>query len=179
MVSPDRLFTVRLSRPLRAIAASVAVGALAACATATTYGPADANGYGYREQRVESDRYIVTFAGNLATNPDAVADAALRRAADLTLLQGYDWFEVVSRDTNVESRGRGSGVSLGVGGVSGGGGSSVGTSVGLSLPLGGSSSGASATSVEVRLGRGERPDRPTAYDARAVSTNLASTLSAP
>jgi flavin-binding protein dodecin len=157
------------------LAAALAAGMLASCATPTVYGPADARGYGFREQRIESDRFIVTFAGNSATPGEAVADAALRRAADLTLAEGHDWFEVVSRTDNVDSgRGSGSGVNVGVGGVSGGGRSSVGTSVGVSLPLGGGGGGgASSTSLEIRMGDGARPDRVTAYDARAVARNLA------
>jgi hypothetical protein len=163
------------------LAAALAAGALASCATPTLYAPADARGYGYREQRVESDRFIVTFAGNAATNSEAVADAALRRAADLTIAEGYDWFEVVSRNDSMGGgRGSGTGVSVGVGGVAGGGRSSVGTSVGLSFPLGGNSGGgASTTALEIRMGHGERPDRVTAYDAQAVARNLAGALAGP
>jgi hypothetical protein len=170
----------RHARPGVALACLAAL-ALAACATPTMYGPADANGYGYREQRIESDRFIVTFRGNTATPADAVGDAALRRAAELTLQEGYDWFEVVSNSTNLDpSYGRsGSGVSVGVGGVSGSRGSSVGTSVGMSFPLGGGSGGSATTSLEVRMGHGERPDRPSAYDAREVSRNLAAAAAAP
>jgi hypothetical protein len=155
-------------------AAIVLAVALAACATPTPYGPTDGRGYGYREQRIEADRYVVTFSGNSATSANDVSDLALRRAADLALSQGFDWFEVVSRSDDVSSgRGGGSGLSVGIGGVSGGGNTSVGTSVGMSFPLGGGSGGAATTSLEVRMGRGERPDRATVYDAREVSNNLA------
>jgi hypothetical protein len=159
---------------VRGALAGAAVLALAACATATPYGPADGAGYGYREQRVEANRYIVTFEGNSATGAEAIENAALRRAADLTLQEGYDWFEVVGRGTELEPRrGGGSGVSVGVGGVSGSRGSSVGTSVGLSFPLGGSSGGGGSTSLEVRMGSGAPPEGASVYDAREVSRNLA------
>lgn len=160
---------------LRFALAAAALGALAACAgTPTPYAPAGSDGFGFREQRVESDRYIVTFSGNKSTSPDAVADLALRRAADLTLTQGYDWFEIVSRNDAVDqSGGRGTSVGVGVGGVSGSRGSSIGTSVGVSIPLGGGYSSASSTSLEIRMGSGERPERPSVYDAREVSQNLA------
>ncbi len=174
------MMTHRIRSVARTLGLSLLGAALASCATPTEYGPAGANGYGYREQRIESDRYIVSFAGNAATNPDEVGDAALRRAAELTLQEGFDWFEVVSRTDDAGRRGGyGSGVSVGVGGVSGSRGSSVGTSVGLSFPLGGGSSGPTTTSLEVRMGEGERPDRASAYDASAVARNLAYTPAAP
>ena len=44
--------------------------------------------------------------------PSLVEDYALRRAAELTLQQNYDWFRVVGRDITGEERG---GVSLGAG----------------------------------------------------------------
>ncbi len=162
-----------------ALVAGLAAFALASCATPTPYGPAQVNGYGFREQRVESNRYIVTYSGNSATPQDAVGDAALRRAADLTLQEQYEWFEVVSRSDDQAMRRGGSGLSVGVGGASGGGGSSIGTSVGLSFPLGGGGGGgASSTQLEILMGRGERPARPTVYDALAVSTNLAAAAAA-
>jgi hypothetical protein len=169
------------SKLARAAALALAAASLASCATPTVYGPAGADGYGYREQRIEADRFMVTFAGNSATSSELVGDAALRRAAELTLAEGFDWFEVVSRTDNVDAGrgGYGSGVSVGVGGVSGGGGSAIGTSVGLSFPLGGSSGGATTTTLEVVMGRGERPDRPSAYDADAVARNLAAAGAAP
>lgn len=164
---------------LRVLAAGLAAAALASCATPTSYAPADAGGYGYREQRVENDRYIVTFTGNSATDPQAVGDAALKRAADLTLEQGYDWFEVVSRSDGVGPASSGSGVSVGVGGVSGSRGSAVGTSVGLSFPIGGGAGGASTTSLEIRMGHGERPAEANAYDAAEVARNVNPALGAP
>jgi hypothetical protein len=56
---------------------------LAACATATPYQPAGYNGQrgGYAEQRLESDRYRVTFAGNSLTSREQVEMALLLRAA--------------------------------------------------------------------------------------------------
>jgi hypothetical protein len=163
-------------------ASALALGlamAVASCATPTPYAPTNAQGYGFREQRIENDRYVVAFSGNSATPAELVADSALRRAADLTLSQGFDWFEVVSRSDDISrSRGGGSGLSVGVGGVSGGGDSAFGTSVGMSFPLGGGSGGSPTTSLEIRMGRGERPDRPTVYDARDVSNNLAAAAAA-
>ena len=84
------------------------VGALAlgACATATPYQPAGYNGQrgGYSEQRLESDRFRVSFAGNSVTSRDQVEMSLLLRAAELTVEQGYDWFQTVDRATDRDTR---------------------------------------------------------------------------
>jgi len=75
------------------------------CATQSAYGPADHNnGYGYSESRLTSNRYRVSFTGNSHTSSDRVKDYALLRAAELTLQQDHDWFNIVSRETDKESR---------------------------------------------------------------------------
>ncbi len=75
------------------------------CATQSAYGPADHNnGYGYAESRLTSNRYRVSFIGNAHTPSDRVKDYALLRAAELTLQQDYDWFNIVSRETDKETR---------------------------------------------------------------------------
>ena len=76
----------------------IAVSALAlgACASLAPYGPQQAGrGQGFSEQRIESNRFRVTYNGVGAPGP--VADRALFRAAQLTVDQGYDWFEVTQR----------------------------------------------------------------------------------
>ncbi|WP_420479066.1 CC0125/CC1285 family lipoprotein [Brevundimonas sp. FT23028] len=79
--------------------------ALSACATATPYGPASAqNRYGYSEQRVDSDRFRVNFAGNSVTSREQVEMALLLRAAELTLESGHDWFATVNRSTDRDVR---------------------------------------------------------------------------
>ncbi len=91
---------------LRATALAV-VGALtlAACATPTTYGPAEPGGrYGYSEQRLESDRWRVGFAGNSVTSREQVEMALLLRSAELTVQSGYDWFATVNRATDRDAR---------------------------------------------------------------------------
>ena len=75
--------------------------ALAACATAGgLYHPASsARGSGYSEQKLETNRYRVTFTGGPSTPAGIVQDYALLRAAELTLNMGYEWFTVVGRST--------------------------------------------------------------------------------
>jgi len=77
---------------------------LAACATATPYGPAQgARGYGFSEQQIEDDRFRITFRGNSSTSRETVEDSLLFRAAELTLQQGFDYFIVEERDTEART----------------------------------------------------------------------------
>ena len=99
-----------------------------------------------------------------------VQDYALLRAADLAIAEGYDWFRVADRF--LEGRpDRGPQVSLGVGSASYGRRSSVGVGVGVgSISLGPGPS--VSTTIEVVMGRGERPRGADAYDARALRRTL-------
>lgn len=89
-----------------AAAAALSAG-LAACATPTPYQPnlkgQSASG-GYSEIRVEPNRFRVNFAGNSLTTRETVEGYLLFRAAELTVQNGYDWFAVVDRDTDKQSR---------------------------------------------------------------------------
>ncbi len=86
------------------LAAFVAALALTSCATPTPYHPASmtdpGHADGYREIRVETDRWRVAFAGNSLTSRETVETYLLYRAAELTLQNGYDWFVAVERDTD-------------------------------------------------------------------------------
>jgi len=103
-----RLRSAKLLTPLTALA-------LVACATATPYQPLGTKGAkgGYSDQKIEANRYRVTFAGNSYTSRSRVENYLLYRAAELTIASGYDGFTIVQRDTerNVETR-----VSPGLGG---------------------------------------------------------------
>lgn len=160
--------TCRLTLPLIAAAGL----ALSACASLAPYGPQiGPGGQGYAEQRIESNRYRVTYNGVGAPGP--VADFALLRAAELTLAEGYDWFEVVQRwtDGRLDSAG-GLRPSVGVGYGSSryGGYRASGVGVGLGLNFSGPSP--TSTTLEVVMGNGETPDRPNAYDASSVRDSL-------
>lgn len=89
-----------------AAAAALSAG-LASCATPTPYQPnlkgQSASG-GYSEIRVEPNRFRVNFAGNSLTTRETVEGYLLFRAAELTVQNGYDWFAVVDRDTDKQSR---------------------------------------------------------------------------
>jgi len=149
---------------------------LAACASLAPYGmQRSPGGQGYSEQRIENNRFRVTYDGVGAPGP--VADYALLRAAELTTSQGYDWFEVTQRWTDGRPDSAG-GVRPSVGVGYGGGRystpygrySTSGVGVGVGLNFSGPSP--TSTSLEVVMGRGARPDRPEAYDARGVQEAL-------
>lgn len=92
-----------------ALLAVIASGALlvSGCATETTYRPATGKGFyrtGYSERQVETDRWLVTFAGNTVTDRDTVERYMLFRAAELTLQNGYDYFVMVDRTTDRQAQ---------------------------------------------------------------------------
>lgn len=145
---------------------------VAACATTPTlYQPAATpKAVGYSEYRVEPGRYRITFRGGSGATAVRVADLALVRAADLALAEGYDWFRVADRVTEAQAD---NSPRIGVGLGSGGGyGRRSGISLGLgtSFDLGGGPT--LSTTIEVLMGRGERPKGQDTYDARAVRQTL-------
>jgi hypothetical protein len=90
-----------------AIAALALSLGLAACETATPYQPnipGQATSGGYSEQRLEPNRWRVNFVGNTMTSRETVEGYLLFRAAELTLQNGDDWFEMVDRNTERNAR---------------------------------------------------------------------------
>jgi hypothetical protein len=86
-----------------AVIAALGLG-LAACETATPYQPAPPGGarsgaYGYSDYRIDSSHWRVSFAGNSLTSRETVEKYLLYRAAELTVQQGYDWFQTADRHT--------------------------------------------------------------------------------
>jgi len=146
--------------------------ALSACETPQpmAYQPqAGPQHVGFYEQRIEPGRYRVYFHGAPGAPRAMVEDYALRRAADLALAEGYDWFRVYERNVDY-SGSSGPHVGLSVGGVSFGHHSAVGGSIGQGFDLGG---GPSVTAtLEVTMGKGPRPASPDAYDARGVRESI-------
>ena len=138
---------------------------LASCATAgapgqytAAPGPTDS---GYYEYRVEPGRYRVTFRGSRGASPGQVLDYALLRAAEITQRDGFEWFEVVDGGGEQRWAERGPRVTLGSDGH----------------PMGnpntsGDASPAYNQTIEIIMGRGARPDRSSAYDAREVRATV-------
>ncbi len=91
-----------------ALAAALAAGlGLAACETATPYQPltkgSSVSG-GFTDERLDADHFRVTFQGNSLTDRETVETYLLYRAAELTVNQGFDWFEMVDRHTDKDKK---------------------------------------------------------------------------
>src|SRR3546814_12577753 len=95
--------------------ALLALGMLTACATTTPYQPVR-DGYGYQDQRIEGNRYRVTFAGSTAKPRQTVENYLLYHAAELKLARGNDYFIVTQSSTRGNGK-PGSALSAGLGGV--------------------------------------------------------------
>jgi len=150
----------------------IAVSALAllgACATSVPYGPATSDSAkGYSVQPIENNRFRVAYRDN---SMDLARSRALRRAAEVTLENGDEWFLVTTAYSDTGEL-AGGGTSVSVGGASSSGGrSSVGLGVGIALPLGGSS-GPVEHVMEIITGSGQKPESADAYDANDVLANL-------
>ena len=71
---------------------------LAACAGGPSYRAAERDGgYGYSDSQLAENRYRVSYVLR-GDDAGAAREMALLRAAELTLLNGHDWFEVASND---------------------------------------------------------------------------------
>ncbi len=86
--------------------AVIACLALTACASSPQYVAADdAGDFGHYATKLADNRYRVVYNGNDRVDLNRTKDYALLRAAELTLQEGYSWFEVVDRATKSSERG--------------------------------------------------------------------------
>ena len=177
-----------MKRAVLAALASVALASgLAACATPTPYqpfNPADASAGGYRDARLDSNHWRVSFAGNSVTSRERVERYLLYHAADLTLGQGFEWFMETDKQTDVTGDayadpyygwGWRPGWRFHRGGFYGGGfgGWGPGWGYGRYGPWGpgyADDFDRFDVSAEIMMGRGPKP--PQALDAREVMANL-------
>jgi len=83
---------------------------LSGCATSTANAPthrpqASDESAGYADQQINATRYRVSFAGDNQTSRGQVEDFLLRRAAEITVRAGYNYFAFDNRsietDTNL------------------------------------------------------------------------------
>jgi hypothetical protein len=160
----------------RLVLSAVCALALGACATPVSYGPAiSSRASGFTEQRIENDRFRVTFRG---AGPAAqINDFALLRASELTLQQNFDWFRIVGRSEDI-GRDSGPRMSVGTGSSSYGRRSAVGVGIGTSFDLGGGPM--REVALEIKMGAGPPPpnDRDV-YDARSVMNSIRSRMPPP
>lgn len=154
---------------LRLFAALALAAALAACATAGPYAAAaKPGGPGYSEQRIENDRYRITYRG--APTVERASDYVVYRAAEVAVNSGNDWFIVDQRYVGRAGSAGGPRVSVGTGIGSYGRHTSVGIGTSIGIPVGGQ--GLADASLEARFGRGPKPADANAFDARQILQTL-------
>ncbi|WNO52725.1 CC0125/CC1285 family lipoprotein [Stakelama saccharophila] len=194
------MFNRRPFRFRKALIGTALAGALlvTGCTSPTPYRPATgygANATGYTDQRIEPDRYMVSFQGNSATARETVERYLLYRAAQLTLEQGYDYFVLAHRDTDKQTRtyatGDPFGGPFGYGGwnpywryyspyYGWGGWGPYGDPFWGGRDIDVRTIDKYQAMAEIVLGRGEKPkDNVRAFDARAVIDNLGPTVRPP
>lgn len=83
------------------IAALAALALLGSCST--IYEKEGFFNNGYSDSRVAQDIFLVTFRANERTNPEKVRKYALRRAAEVCLEHGFNYFTVLEQtDSNTK-----------------------------------------------------------------------------
>ncbi|MFC7290452.1 CC0125/CC1285 family lipoprotein [Hirschia litorea] len=154
---------------LRKLALSLACASfLTACATpVTTYTPANKDGVGFADMKIESNRFNVVFTGDTDASQLEVENFALRRAAEITLDQNATWFRVVTKTSDIIGGTQNRGTSVGVSGGSGSRGGGVGVGIGFDLTP---DRKAYQSRLEIITGSGPKPDGAEGriYDAQSV-----------
>ena len=157
--------------------AMIVIG-LTACGSTSQYKEASSDkGIGYREQALSADQWLVNYRSRGTDQAEAYSHA-LRRAAELTVRVGYDWFEVVHQTGDVDKRESAPGVSTGVSktynqqtncGLLG---CTTRTTPSTSYEVGvntGTSSRSEAESqLEIRMGKGVSPEGKRIYQAADI-----------
>ncbi len=153
---------------------------LTGCTNQSMYRPASHSGYGYQETTISDERYRVHFKAR-GDNRIKAMDFALLRAAELTHRQGFDWFIVVSRDTLIDREnasprssisarsGHTTTRSCGLLGCTTQ--SKPSTQMGIGLSFGDSNREIESI-LEIKMGRGVRPEQIDSYEARDIIDNL-------
>lgn len=97
----------RISRKFSARAAAalaLPLLLLAACQTGPAYRPrGPGETVGYTDRQISATRYRVTFAGSSGSRREDVEDYLMRRAAEVTVEAGYDYFTFDDRDTEART----------------------------------------------------------------------------
>jgi len=75
-----------------------------ACATGPEYQPRTPGSFvGYTDLQLSPNRYRVAFSGSYMSSRDDVETYLLRRAAEVTLQNGYKYFVFQTRDTHPQT----------------------------------------------------------------------------
>lgn len=154
---------------------------LSACSSQTDYSAAKGASYGYAEQQLTETQYRVTFKAR-GSDTDKAQDYALLRAAEITLADGYDWFIVTHRETLINNKSSETANNLRYTSSR-----DVVTRCGLvsctttsyprsayraGIHIGGDTSQTITSILEIKLGKGVRPDTDKSFDAFEVKQHL-------
>jgi hypothetical protein len=161
-----RIQNLNIATGCRTALVLAAAMALGACATATPYQPADSRGHGYKEQRLQQQRYRVAFSGNNSTSREVVENYLLYRASEIALQNDSRYFSFVGTDTDKEVEQR----QVVSGGLGFGGFSRFGT--GIIVSSGPTSRRFDAHADVVLLGNENASGDPRVFDAQDVQQNL-------
>lgn len=157
---------------MKPLVLAIGVVVAAGCAAPTPYQPL-AGGQGYAEERLDTDRYRISFAGNRLTDRGTVADYLLYRAAEVTLASGNDYFVVAGSDIGRTGASRGDQRGRPVAYWSCAGFHPRFPHYCYDYARGDRGAVGYEASVMIVLGRGARPeDEPKAYDARELEARL-------
>tara|TARA_B100000953_G_C17948922_1_gene399324 strand:- start:275 stop:796 length:522 start_codon:yes stop_codon:yes gene_type:complete len=159
----------------------LAVLVMAGCANQPDYRQAQKGGFGYTESKLSDTQYRVHFKAKGSDKGKAM-DYAMLRAAEVTLLEGYDWFVVTDRETLVDKETvqitPTAGFSQRYARVTDCGVLTCRTSYHPTTQfetgvfVGGSQKSEIESILSIELGKGTRPSSATSFDAREVRDNL-------
>ena len=145
----------------------------AGCASGpTAYGPKGAEKLGFESSKLQNNRFRVTYTARTA---DEAIDYALLRAAQLTVDNGDDWFDVIATGGTARPRGK-----IGVRPTVGMNPNAIlrgrlpRPNIGVNMgDVADAMKGPQATSkLEIMTGTGPKPAKPSAYDAQEVLLNI-------
>ena len=157
----------------------VAIIALAACATGpSAYGPAAGNDLGFKNTKLEKDRFRVSYTGR---SPEEARDFALLRAAQIALNEGYSHFKVINGSGYHNGGGSPVSTNIGVGvGRGWGGRTRTHTNVGVGIyDVARAMEGSKATEeIEIILqNTGSQSGKyPNVYEAQSVADSIRPTV---
>jgi hypothetical protein len=137
------------------------------------------NEFGYKEKMLTDTQYRIDFIGNRHTDESRIKDYAMLRAAELTLLKGFDWFVILDSDTERQTKSRtDSTTSLAAGrnvvrecGLLGCSSYSTPVYTGMGISTY-EVDGKVSTSLQIAMGKGEPKDPNAAFNAQKLADNL-------
>jgi len=94
----------RVASAVSAAAILMLAGCTTMTATVPAYRPqASDKGAGYADERIDATRYRVSFSGDTETTRAQVEDYLLRRAAEITVRAGYNYFVFDNRSIETDT----------------------------------------------------------------------------